>query len=109
MTRSRVKKQPQIAQHLANAFVRTLKYINSHTAEEIAAIVPVEISGKDRAEYLKVLKEEAPMFSGDGRMPEDGAFREWQVLSEFESKYKSVDVKKTYTNEFVNKALKQAH
>ena len=29
MASERVKSSPQVAQHLANAFVRTLKYINS--------------------------------------------------------------------------------
>src|SRR5438270_514805 len=79
----RVKADPGIAQHLANAFVRTLKYINSHTPEEILAVIPVEVSGKDRAAYLQVLKEEIPMFANDGRMPPEDAAREWRVLSEF--------------------------
>jgi len=85
--------------------VRTLKWINSHTAEEIAAVIPVEISGKDRAAYLKVLKEEIPMFATDGRMPADGAEKEWRVLAEFNPKYKPVKVEQTYTNRFVDAAL----
>lgn len=106
MTSERVTAHPEIAQHLATAFVRTLKWINTHTADEIAALVPVEISGKDRAAYLKVLKEEIPMFVSDGRMPADGAEKEWRVLSEFNPKYKSVKVEQTYTNRFVDEALR---
>ena len=105
MTSERVASHPEIAQHLATAFVRTLKWINSHTAEEIAAVIPVEISGKDRAAYLKVLKEEIPMFATDGRMPADGAEKEWRVLAEFNPKYKPVKVEQTYTNRFVDAAL----
>ena len=106
MTTDRVNSHPEIAQHLANAFVRTLKWINSHSAEEIAAVIPVEISSKDRAAYLKILKQEIPMFASDGRMPVDGAENEWRVLSEFNPKYKSVKVEQTYTNRFVDEALR---
>jgi NitT/TauT family transport system substrate-binding protein len=107
MASERVKSNPEIAQHLANAFVRALKYINSHTADEVAALIPAEISGKDRAAYLQVLKQEIPMFASDGRMPAEDAAREWQVLSEFNPKFKSVKVGETYTNAFVDEALKK--
>ena len=107
MASERIKSHPQFAQHLANAFVRTLKYINTHSAEEIAALIPDEIigKGKDRAGYLKVLKEAIPMFATDGRMPVDGAEKEWRVLSEFNPKYKIVKPEQTYTNKFVDEAL----
>ncbi|GAB3630574.1 nitrate ABC transporter substrate-binding protein [Pandoraea terrae] len=107
MSSARVKAHPEIARHLANAFVRTLQYINSHTPEQIEAIIPQEITGKDRAAYLKVLKEEIPMFATDGRMPADGAAKEWRVLSEFNPAYKSVKVDQTYTNTFVDEALRK--
>ena len=107
MASERVKSNPEIAQHLANAFVRALKYINSHTADEVAALIPAEISGKDRAAYLQILKQEIPMFASDGRMPAEDAAREWQVLSEFNPKFKSVKVSETYTNAFVDEALKK--
>src|SRR5207248_10453896 len=103
----RVKSSPQVAQHLANAFVRTLKYINSHTAEEIMAVIPPEIVGKDKAAYLAMLKDEKAMFATDGRMPPEDAEREWKVLSEFNPKFKSVKVGDTYTNAFVDEALEK--
>jgi len=106
MKTERVQAHPEIARHLARAFVRTLQYINSHSPEEILAVIPVEITGKDRAAYLAVLKEEIPMFANDGRMPADGAEMEWHVLSAFNPKFKSVDLAKTYTNEFADEALK---
>ena len=107
MASARVKSDPWIAQHLANAFVRTLRYVNSHTAEEIAALIPVEVSGKDRAAYLRVLKEEIPMFASDGRMPVRDAEFEWKVLSEFNPKFRSVNVEETYDNAFAEAALKR--
>ncbi|BAL27198.1 ABC transporter substrate-binding protein [Azoarcus sp. KH32C] len=109
MASERVKAHPEIGQHLATAFVRTLQWINTHTPEEIAALIPEDISGKDRAAYLKVLKAEIPMFKTDGRMPKDAAESEWRVLSEFNPAYKAVRAADTYTNRFVDAALESAH
>ena len=104
-----VKEKPEIAQHLANAFVRALKFINTHTPEEIMDKIPADVRKQYGDDYLKVLKEQIPMFANDGRMPEDGALGEYRVLAEANPKYKSVDVKQTYTNVFVDKALKALH
>ncbi|SDR70444.1 ABC transporter substrate-binding protein [Opitutus sp. GAS368] len=98
---------PEIAQHLANAFVRTLRFINTHTPEEIAAVIPDEIAGKDRAAYLKVLRQEIPMFATDGRMPADAAEKEWQVLAAAQPKYLKVQPARTYTNAFADEALRK--
>ena len=107
MASERVKSNPEIARHLATAFVRTLRYINTHSAEEIAALIPANVTGKDKVAYLKLLKQELPMFAGDGRMPVDGAEKEWRVLSDFNPKFRGVVLEKTYTNEFVDEALKR--
>ncbi|MDQ6910898.1 MAG: ABC transporter substrate-binding protein [Actinomycetota bacterium] len=108
MATERVKSNPEIARHLATAFVRTLRYINTHSADEIAALIPANVTGKDKAAYLRLLKQELPMFAGDGTMPADGADKEWRVLSEFNPKLRAVVLDKTYTNEFVVEALNKA-
>ncbi|HEY2978688.1 MAG TPA: ABC transporter substrate-binding protein [Burkholderiaceae bacterium] len=109
MATERVKQHPEIARHLARAFVRALHYINTHSADEIAAIVPDEVKGKDREKYLRAMKEALPMFATDGRMPADGAAHELRVLAKFDAKLESVDVARTYTNAFVEEALKDLH
>jgi NitT/TauT family transport system substrate-binding protein len=115
MRSDRVNAHPEIAQFLATAFVRTLQWINSHTAEEIAAVIPADfpVSNKDgikdRAAYTKMLREEIAMFKTDGRMPQDGAEYEWRVLSEANAKYKAVRVGDTYTNRFVDAALEASN
>jgi NitT/TauT family transport system substrate-binding protein len=107
MSSERVRLHPEVAQHLATAFVRTLKYINSHSAEEIAELIPAEAKGKDSAAYLKILKEQMPMFANDGRMPAEAAAKEAQVLAAFNPKLGAVNVEQTYSNVFVNQALKK--
>jgi NitT/TauT family transport system substrate-binding protein len=107
MSSERVRQYPELAQHLATAFVRTLKYINSHSAEEIAELIPVDATGPDRTAYLKILKEQMPMFATDGSMPADGAAKEFQVLAKFNPKLAAVKLEQTYTNAFVHQALKE--
>ena len=107
MTTERATAHPGIAQHLANAFVRTLRFINTHTPEEIAAVIPDEIAGKDRAAYLKILRQEIPMFATDGRMPPDAVEKEWRVLAMANPKYGKVKVAETYTNVFADAALRR--
>jgi len=106
MTSERVKAHPEIAQRLADGFVRTLRFIHSHSPEEILAVIPPEISGPDRVAYLRTLKEEIPMFAGDGRMPTGAAEQERRVLAELNPSYKQVRVEETYTNTFVDAALR---
>lgn len=107
MSSDRIKAHPEIARLLARAFVRTLHYINSHTPEEIAALIPADVKGKDEAAYLKVLREQIGMFASDGRMPAAAAQQEWRVLSAFEPEYARVKVEDTYTNRFVDEAKDQ--
>ena len=69
-------------------------------------MIPPEISGPDRATYLRSLREEIPMFAGNGRMPASAAELEWRVLAELNPKYEPVKAEETYTNRFVDVALR---
>lgn len=94
------------AQKLANAFVKTMKYINTHTGAEIADKMPPEFYVGDKAGYVKALDEGKAMFTPDGVMPAGGPETVLAVLSGFSKsmKGKTVDLSKTYTSEFVKKA-----
>jgi len=100
-----------VVQKLANAFVATLKWISTHSAEEIAAKMPSSYSGGDQALYIKSIKDSIGMFNNDGRMDADGARNALEVLSSFSTNVKprkdSIDLSKTYTTEFVDAAAKQ--
>ena len=60
-----IEKNPKAAQALTNAIVKTLKWIHSHTPEEIMAKMPDELVGADKALYLAALKNTIPMYSTD--------------------------------------------
>ncbi|WP_434106612.1 ABC transporter substrate-binding protein [Paraburkholderia caffeinilytica] len=89
------------AAKLAHAFVRTMQFIHTHSAEEIAAKMPDDYQ-KDKALYVSALKASLPMFTKDGKMPADGPETVLKVLSAFNPsvKGKHIELAKTYTNEF---------
>jgi len=91
------------AQKLANAFVKTLRFINTHSAAEIADKMPKDFYVGDKDGYIKALEAGKGMFTPDGVMPEDGPKTVLTVLSEFSKnvKGKQIDLSKTYTTEYV--------
>ncbi|HLI99565.1 MAG TPA: ABC transporter substrate-binding protein [Bradyrhizobium sp.] len=91
---------------LTNAILNTLSWIRVHSAEEIMAKMPPEIVGKNTALYLAALKNTIPMYSENGRMDPKGADAVLAVFSESspEVAKANIDVTKTYTNKFVDRA-----
>ena len=106
-----IASHPKEAQMLANAIVATLKWIHSHTPEEIMAKMPDEIVGADKALYLAALKNTIPMYSETGRMDPKGAEAVLTVFSQSSPDVAkaNIDLSKTYTNQFVEQALKAAN
>ncbi len=98
-----VAKNKPTVQKLANAFVKTLRFINTHTAAEIADKMPKDFYVGDKEGYIKALEAGKSMFTPDGVMPKGGPETVLQVLSGFSKnvKGKQIDLSKTYTTEFV--------
>jgi NitT/TauT family transport system substrate-binding protein len=101
-----VEKNKPTVQKLANAFVKTLKYIHTHSAAEIADKMPKDFYVGDKEGYIKALADGKGMFTSDGVMPAGGPETVLAVLSGFSKnvKGKTVDLSKTYTTEFVKNA-----
>jgi NitT/TauT family transport system substrate-binding protein len=91
------------AQKLANAFVKTLKFIASHSADEIAAKMPADFYAGDKAGYIAALAAGKTMFTPDGRMPASGPPTVLKVLQAFDREVqgKTIELSKTFTTEFV--------
>ena len=99
---------PEETQAMTNAMVATLAWIHSHTPEEIADKMPANLVGPDKAAYLAALKNTLPMYSTTGLMDPKGA---QAVLDVFETGSPDIanahiDITKTYTNAYVEKAKK---
>ncbi|MCN9242482.1 ABC transporter substrate-binding protein [Streptomyces sp. RY43-2] len=101
-----VNSHKDTVQKLVNAFVKTLKWMSTHSADEIAAKMPADYSQGDKTLYASAIKSTLPMFTKDGVMPEGGPETVQKVLKAFNPNIKNatIDLDKTYTTEFVKKA-----
>jgi NitT/TauT family transport system substrate-binding protein len=103
-----IKSHEKEVQAMTNAIVATLKWIHSHTPEEIADKMPPELVGKDKAGYIAALKNTLPMFSETGKMDPKGAEAVLAVFSQSSPAVRDakIDLSKTYTNKYVEAAGK---
>ena len=101
-----VKENPRTVQAMVRAGVRTLKYLKSHSADEIAGHLPASFLGGDRAAFVATLQENLGMFSDSGLMPADGPAIVLDTLKTADPKtdWSTVELKRTYDNGFVQKA-----
>jgi NitT/TauT family transport system substrate-binding protein len=102
-----VAAHPEQVQKLANALVKTLRWIKGHSADEIAAKMPADYAAGDPALYAKAVRDSIGMFNGDGLMKPEGATNVLEVLSQFSPNVKGkkdqVNLAKTYTTEYAGK------
>jgi sulfonate transport system substrate-binding protein len=99
---------PKEVQAMTNAIIATLKWIHSHSAEEITAKMPPEFT-KNKALYIAALKNTMPMYSKTGLMDPKGAQAVLDVFSQSSPAIAKahIDLSKTYTNKFVDEANKK--
>lgn len=98
-----IKSHDKEVQALTTAMMNTLKWIHTHSPEEIMAKMPENMVGKDKELYLAALKNTIPMYSETGLMDPKGAAAVLAVFSEGspEVAKANIDVSKTYTNKYV--------
>ncbi len=88
-------------QKLVNAYVETLNWIQTHSAEQITDKMPAAYyAGTGKAAYVAALRNEIGIYDPTGLMPTDGPKTVLSVLSGFNPEVKNVDLTKTYDNEF---------
>ncbi len=103
-----LEKNRPVAQKLANAMVKTLRWMSTHSAAEIANQMPKEYMVGNRDLYVKGLAEGKSQFTADGRMPANGPETVLKVMASFSKNVmgKQIDLAKTYTTELVDAAAK---
>ena len=72
MLNSYVNSHKDVVQKLVNAYVKTLKWMQTHTAAQIADMMPADYYAGNKALYVTALQNQMAIFSPDGLMP-DGA------------------------------------
>jgi NitT/TauT family transport system substrate-binding protein len=106
-----VAKNKETTQKVVTAIVETMHWIDTHSAAEIADKLPKEFTSNKlvtKDEYSAALAADKGGFSPDGMMPDDGPKTVADVEKAAGKLKVEVDLKKTYTNDFViaaNKAL----
>jgi NitT/TauT family transport system substrate-binding protein len=93
-------------QALVNAFVRGLRWMTAHSAEQIAALMPEEYALGDKGNYVRSINNSMPMFSPDGRFGSEAPQVALKVLRKFDLDVRraSIDLAATYTEAFVDQA-----
>src|SRR5436190_5466332 len=102
-----IAKNKDIVQRVVNAYVKTLKWIGTHTPLEIAEKLPADYYGGDKDGYVQALKDSMGMFSPDGKMTKGAPEFELSLLKQFNEnvqKNPNIDLSTTYSDEYVNAA-----
>ncbi|SAK89599.1 transport protein [Caballeronia pedi] len=106
-SQSFITKNPSTTQALTNAMVRALKWLQTASGKDLISTVPEGYLLGDRALYLDSWQHVKEALSPDGLMPADGPTTSLKTLQAFDEtvKGKPIDLSKTWTNDFVKKAL----
>jgi NitT/TauT family transport system substrate-binding protein len=106
MQNSYVNSHQAVVQKLVNAYVKTLKWIHTHTAEQIADMMPPDYYAGNKALYVQALQNQLPMFSPDGLMPAGGPQFVLQAEKETNTSVAgaTIDLSQTFTNTFASSA-----
>jgi NitT/TauT family transport system substrate-binding protein len=101
-----VNSHKDVVQKLVNAYVKALKWIQTHTAEQIADMMPPDYYAGNKTLYVTALQNQLAIFSPDGNMPDGGpqSVLNIEYQSNLIPQSKQIDLSKTFTNEFTGKA-----
>jgi sulfonate transport system substrate-binding protein len=107
LTPAFIEKNPRTVQAIVTAFVRALKWIAVHSPDDIAKAMPEDYALGNREVYVRAIAASKAMYSPDGRFVPGAVETAHQVLRVFDPAVAgaSVDLSKTYTDSFVEKAL----
>jgi NitT/TauT family transport system substrate-binding protein len=99
---------PKEARALARALRQTVDWMRSHTPEEIRGRQPPRFRTEDAAADLEALRSMQAMLSPDGRLTPESAAMVRKVLdiSLDSVRGATIDLARTYTNEFVQDPIK---
>jgi NitT/TauT family transport system substrate-binding protein len=95
-----------VAQRLVNAYVKTLKFIHSHTAAEIAAKMPADYYAGNKDLYITALQNQISIFGTDCKMPAGGPETVMKIQQSYVPSFKgkTSNLSETYTNQFAEAA-----
>lgn len=98
--------KPNTVLAVVTAELRALRFIRTHSADDIAAHMPSAFKGGEPEIYAQALAKNITTFTADGRLPQGAARR---VLTNLELVVPglpadSIDLSRTYDDTFINRA-----
>jgi NitT/TauT family transport system substrate-binding protein len=103
--------RPTVVQKVVNALVKAQRFITTHTASEIVAMLPADAIGYDAASYGEALAATLPAFSQSGGLVDPTELERFLQLHKTFGTITdntAVDVAALYDNQFVTNALDEA-
>jgi NitT/TauT family transport system substrate-binding protein len=106
MNNSYVSSHKAVVQKIVNAYVKTLKWIHTHTAAEIADKMPPDYYAGNNALYMTALQNQLSIYSPDGSMPASApqSVLNTEIQSNLVQQNKQINLNLTYTNDYVSQA-----
>lgn len=103
-----IEKYPHTAQAIANAIVRVFRWLRTADAEKIMSVLPPEYIGPDRDLYKRSIESNIGSWSKTGLISPEAAKTVQFNVARFDPSIGAdkVDLSTTYTNRFVESALK---
>jgi NitT/TauT family transport system substrate-binding protein len=101
-----IRKYPNTCQALANAIVHALKWLQTAGPSDIIKTVPETYLLGDRALYLASFDKVRESIAVDGLMPAEGPKTALAAIASFDAGVKAgkIDLDRTYTNQFAQRA-----
>ncbi|HZH52788.1 MAG TPA: ABC transporter substrate-binding protein [Microvirga sp.] len=101
-----IQENPVTAQRLVNAFVKSLKWLQTAKPEDVAETVPPEYHLGDRALYIKAVQNSLESYSRTGIVPPDGMASVMDMLKQLDPELRDakIDLAATFDDRFVRKA-----
>ena len=103
-----IEKNPETMQRLVNAFVKSLKWLQTAKPEDVADTVPAEYHLGDKPLYLKAVQNSLESYSRDRHRPRrSGMESVLDMLKQLDPELKDakVDLAATFDDRFVRKAV----
>ena len=106
MENSYVNAHRDVVQKMVNAYVKTLKWMHTHTAAQIADMMPPDYYAGNKSLYVTALQSQLAIFSPDGNMPAGGPQAVLNIENQTNASVKAttIDLNATYTNQFTSAA-----
>ncbi|QQO12066.1 ABC transporter substrate-binding protein [Bradyrhizobium diazoefficiens] len=109
LQQSFIDKNPETVQRLVNAFLKTHRWINSAPTEQLVDAMPAGYKTDNRDVNIEIMKASKALFSQTGQMDVEAAKVPLAVLSDYDPKIAAakIDLTKTFTNRFADRAAQQ--